>query len=152
MLNIATVDTAAGGGCVAAENISQAGMVADVLQDCCCYLDDLGRFLSATSSQFRIGDGVAANGSLAELVSGLGLLLQTIDAVSASLGPDFATSLPGNESLERLMSGLNAVLNEIVHAQERKDWVLIADLLEYELAPHLENWKGIFTALRVTLS
>lgn len=152
MLNIATVDTTNRAGCITAEDAAQTEMLLDVLQDGCSYLEDLGGFLSGTSSRFRIGEIQAANNSLAELISGLGLMLQTIDTVGVALGPDFAAALPGNESLESLMSNLNAVLREIVRAQERKDLVLLADLLEYELAPHLELWKGIFSALRKTLS
>jgi hypothetical protein len=152
MLNIATVDTTTSADCIASEAAAQVEILGAVLQDGCCYLDDLGRFLSATSGLFRIGDGQAANNSLAELISGLGLMLQTIGAVAEALGPDLAASLPGNESLEQLMNNLNAVLRDIVHAQERRDLVLLADLLEYELAPHLELWKGIFSALRETLS
>lgn len=152
MLNIATVETTDCTRNAALDNAEQTGMMCDVLRDGCSYLDDLGRFLSAVAGLFRVGNGMEANRTLAELISGLGLLLQTIDTVGAVMGPQFDASLPGNQSLDSLVGNLNAVLTEIVHAQERKDQVLLADLLEYELAPCLEGWKGIFAALLADLS
>jgi|ADurb_Gly_01_Slu_FD_contig_51_1278082_length_683_multi_6_in_0_out_0_1 hypothetical protein len=152
MLNIATVDTTDGAHNMSADNAAQSEMICDVLRDGCSYLDDLGRLLFTASGQFRVGNGAEANSSLAELVSGLGLLVQTIDTVSTAMGAGFDASLPGNQSLQILANSLNAVLREILHAQERKDLVLLADLLEYELAPYLEGWKGIFASLRAGLS
>jgi len=32
-----------------------------------------------------------------------------------------------------------------VTAQEEGDPIMLADLLEYDLAPHLEQWKEIYT-------
>jgi hypothetical protein len=40
---------------------------------------------------------------------------------------------------------LNGILQEIVNAQEGFDPVLLADILEYDLVPHLEEWKEIYT-------
>lgn len=152
MLNIATVETIDSTRHAAPDSAEQTGMLGDVLRDGCSYLDDLGRFLSTVSGLFRVGNSVEANRTLAELISGLGLLLQTIDTVGAVMGPQFDASLPANQSLDSLASNLNGVLTEILHAQERKDQVLLADLLEYELAPCLEGWKGIFSALLADLS
>jgi hypothetical protein len=152
MLNIATEDRTDNSLHMADDNAAQAEMLCDVLRDGCSYLNDLGRFLIATSSLFRVGKSMEANNSLAQLVSGLGLLVQTIDVVGAIMGSKFGGSLPGNQSLDTLARSFNAVLSEIVHAQERKDLVLLADLLEYELAPSLEGWKGIFAALLADLS
>ena len=34
---------------------------------------------------------------------------------------------------------------------ESEDWILLADLLEYELIPASENWKQIIQSLRETI-
>lgn len=152
MLNIATVDTTDSARQTAADDTAQLEMICDVLRNGCSYLDDLGRFLCSASAQFRMGNAMEANGSLAELISGLDLLVRTIDTVGSAMGAEFDASLPGNQSLDSLAAGLNAVLREILHAQERKDLVLLADLLEYELAPCLDGWKGVFAAILTDLS
>jgi hypothetical protein len=46
------------------------------------------------------------------------------------------------------VDGLNGILMEIIGAQQHSDWVLLTDLLEYELAPQLELWQEIFTTLK----
>jgi len=152
MLNIATVDTNDCARHMTADDAAQVEMICDVLRDGCSYLDDLGRFLCAASAQFRMGNALEANGSLAELISGLELLVRTIDAVGSAMGAAFDASLPENQSLDTFANSLNSVLREIVQAQERKDLVLLADLLEYELAPCLDGWKGVFAAILTDLS
>lgn len=152
MLNIATVDTTDSARHTAADDTAQLEMICDVLRNGCSYLDDLGRLLFTASGQFRMGNAMDANGSLAELISGLDLLVRTIDTVGSAMGAEFDASLPGNQSLATLAAGLNAVLREILLAQERKDLVLLADLLEYELAPCLDGWKGVFAAILTDLS
>jgi len=36
----------------------------------------------------------------------------------------------------------------MLHVQEEEDWIMLADLLEYELIPLLEEWKSILPLLK----
>lgn len=40
------------------------------------------------------------------------------------------------------------ILGRMVDAQRREDWTLMADLLEYEVVPNLESWKGYLAKLK----
>jgi len=148
MLNSATVENRHTAEAVGLEDGAQVEMLGIVLDDACSYLADLNQFLSATSNLFRLGDTQTANGSFAELISGLELLLQTIDIVVPALGLGFKETLPGGECIEGNVGELQGILTETMRAQERKDWVLLSDLLDYELAPHLDHWKLLFASLR----
>ncbi len=53
-------------------------------------------------------------------------------------------SLDGKPVAEYVLT-LNSIFQEIVSSQENFDPVLLADILKYDLVPHLEEWKGIFT-------
>jgi hypothetical protein len=54
---------------------------------------------------------------------------------------DFDTrrKLSSGETLEQFYGDLNAILQELTEAFNAKDSVLIGDLLEYEIAPRIEN-------------
>lgn len=39
------------------------------------------------------------------------------------------------------------LLNEIIEVQDNQDWILMADLLEYEFNPLLQEWQTLFNTL-----
>jgi len=49
-----------------------------------------------------------------------------------------------NESAEELSS----LFSEMVEVIENEDWILLADLLEYEFIPAVERWKKVVAQLR----
>ena len=54
-------------------------------------------------------------------------------------------------SLEQAISSITAMLDEMIEAQTQRDIILLADLIEYEMIPTLEDWK-MFMALMVASS
>ncbi len=87
----------------------------------------------------------------AEIAEGLEVL-QDVIAVSREL---LATldilyrQYSGGESepLGRLVETLGVLLDEIGDVMANEDWMLVADLLEYEYIPACEGWRGIIGAL-----
>lgn len=55
--------------------------------------------------------------------------------------PEFATN----------MEKLASLLGEMTEVMENQDWIFLADLLEFELAPFCENWKKIIVTLHSDL-
>lgn len=53
-------------------------------------------------------------------------------------------SVSFNESAEELSS----LFSEMVEVIENEDWILLADLLEYEFIPAVERWKKVVAQLR----
>jgi len=100
-----------------------------------CLLRAAGRFTSGSESAGRYFE---------EAVQGMQWLVQMIGFVEQNLQLDFRRlSLNGRPVVEYVQS-LNAIFQDIVNSQERFDPVLLADILEYDLVPHLEEWKKIF--------
>lgn len=83
---------------------------------------------------------------------GLDLLLTTIEglrwfnaillSVEGVLGFDLREMFYNGESFENHRNKLNGVLNKMLAFFKMKDWVGLADAIEYELVPHLEEWKN----------
>ncbi len=49
--------------------------------------------------------------------------------------------------LEKLSGDLGALLDEIVEVLANEDWMLMADLLEFEYLPACEGWKDVIAEL-----
>lgn len=131
---------------VPAESQEQAAM--KMLVDGCRHLDELNRFLLQTSELYRGGDNRKGLECFMQLIDGMEWFAKTAITAEQVLKLDFAGTSCGGRTLTESVETLNGILLEIIAAQEQRDWVLLTDLLEYELAPELKLWLDIFTTLR----
>ena len=108
------------------------------------FIDGLQDYLVRTAGHYS-SDNECAGRYFEEAVQGLQWFVQMIGFIEETLQLDFNQfSLNGKPITEYVLS-LNSIFQDIVNSQENFDPVLLADLLEYDLVPHLEEWKGIFT-------
>jgi hypothetical protein len=49
-----------------------------------------------------------------------------------------------NEAVEEISS----LLGEMTEVMENEDWILLADLLEYEFLPAVDKWKQVIHLIR----
>lgn len=124
-----------------------AALIRDALSDGMAHAAEMHRHALETATAFRAGGERKALGLYIEFLNGFDSLAQLLDCTARALGIDFAVTPFGASTVTRFVEELNALLSEAMKAQERKDWVLLADLLEYELAPHLESWQKLFVLL-----
>uniref|UniRef100_A0A831UJF9 Uncharacterized protein n=1 Tax=Geobacter metallireducens TaxID=28232 RepID=A0A831UJF9_GEOME len=124
-----------------------AALIREVLADGRTHAVEMQRHALETAAAFRSGGERRALGHYIDFLNGFDSLVQALDYVGRALGIDFASTSLGDKSITRFAADLNILLAETMKAQERKDWVLLADLLEYELAPHLESWQQVFAVL-----
>lgn len=123
-------------------------LILAVLDDGISHAAELERFTLTTAGLFRAGRERAALDHYIDLLGSLDMLVRALAETGRGLEVDFSNTSIGGVTLERFVDQLNGLLRETMAAQQRRDWVLIADLLEYELKPHLDQWKGVFAILR----
>ena len=99
------------------------------------------------SELFRIADEGEANEEYANFLESLRLFLQMVAEVKAILNLDLASAFKGRTVEDRVQK-LSEMMDQILHVQEEEDWIMLADLLEYELIPLLEEWKSILPLLK----
>lgn len=56
--------------------------------------------------------------------------------------------LTRNVDFSAEVEAFSSLLGEMTEVLESEDWILLADLLEYEFAPMCENWKKVIQDLR----
>ena len=55
---------------------------------------------------------------------------------------------PGTDSIEDRIETISGLLGEMIEVLENEDWILLADLLEYEFLPTVKDWEGVIGNLR----
>jgi hypothetical protein len=91
--------------------------------------DDLCKSAEKISGLFRMADEKEANRHFIKFLESYRDLIQMLRQGEGIIKLDFQ---------EKLVS-LEKIADEIIAAQEKGDWIMLADLLEYELAPLLRG-------------
>ena len=55
---------------------------------------------------------------------------------------------PGTDSIGDRIETISSLLGEMIEVLENEDWILLADLLEYEFLPMVKDWDGVIGNLR----
>ncbi len=86
---------------------------------------------------------------------GLELLQDLLDVTRDFMGMIDALHTEFNveksETITANIDKLSALLAEMAEVLENEDWILFADLLEYEFLPTCESWKQIILSLRESI-
>ena len=55
---------------------------------------------------------------------------------------------PGTDSISDRIEVISSLLGEMIEVLENEDWILLADLLEYEFLPTVKDWDGVINNLQ----
>jgi hypothetical protein len=102
--------------------------------------------VAATGLLFRRGDVAAGRLCFGDLVAGIERVPAAARgalAIAGRAGP----GSPKAQAVGSLVSDFGGLVTDLLAAQEHRDWVMLADLLEHELVPQLARWIGLFAAL-----
>jgi len=108
------------------------------------YLERAETLTPSIASSFRDFPGPETFESLRQLYDGfywLSMLLDRLEAVY-KIDPDstLVSGIPVREHHRRFL----AILKQLVSGQEQEDYLLIGDLLEFEVLPIIPVWKSLF--------
>jgi len=107
------------------------------------YLDELAAMVVKSAVMFRTAGETEANSHFVGCIDGLRTFVGVIDKVRSLNGPDFANMTYDSKPLSDREEALLKALDSIHETQTRKDWVSLADMLEFELAPLVLEWKDV---------
>jgi hypothetical protein len=108
------------------------------------YINELQNYLQLVAGQYTSGSENAGR-SFTAAIQGLQWFVQMTDFIGCTLQINFQKLVFNSRPVEAYVANLNSILQQIVKAQEGCDPVLLADILEYDLVPHLGEWKSIYT-------
>jgi len=112
------------------------------------YLSQLSPGLCEVADTLRAGNVEQANTLLVQALDGLVLFTELIGTIKNLSGFDDSSIEIEGETLSSLEERLTEILKNIQSGQESEDWVTVADLLEYELATILQEWRDIIPSIQ----
>jgi hypothetical protein len=126
------------------KTVSDEEMARFILQDAVRQGGTLLQAIEQSASLFRVGSDEEANHYFAQVLEALRWLLQTGEGACQVLQLDLeqassSQSLP----VSRYLSDLQDLLEEMQEISEEEDYVMLADLMEYELLPMVREWQRI---------
>jgi len=124
-----------------------AEKVVDLLKRMSEYLERFSAGVGEVADQFRVGSPEEANRILVQAVEGVGTFIELLSAVRLVTGSELSDLSYKNKSLGEREEKLLDITKKMQASQEEKDWVTVADLLEYELGPLMTEWKEMIPLL-----
>jgi len=119
-------------------------LVATNLSNALDYLEKLIPGFDQAADLFRTGNEQEANKYYIKILDGMDWFSEVVNIVMRSEGEG---QEPEN-SLRRRQAKLTDLMSQMLEANKNQDWVLLADILEYELIPFYKEWQTILSQLK----
>ncbi len=101
--------------------------------------------LEQTAQGFRLDDETTANTRLIQSIENLQAFFTVLQEAFVLMGRDFNSTQFGDTNGQDYIKAFSGKLSELIDVQQSKDWVLLADMIEYELVPVLKKVEGIYS-------
>ena len=117
-----------------------AELMTRCLGDAVAAIDPLCQASLAVGELFRGTDLASANRGLVEVAEGLTTLTSIVGAAGLALKVDLNDVAYGDRSALAAVNELTALVEQVIGAQQRADWIALADILQYDIEPALRGW------------
>jgi len=125
--------------------LSRDEIVRETITQAESYLRSLEAASVEVAELFRCQKVPQANAGLQELLMGIKMYVGLLRGIDLSLSGVEASS---HEVIDQALHPLAATLEEQIKAQAKQDWMLVADILEYELAGQLTGFENVLTTFK----
>jgi hypothetical protein len=141
----------AGLAVIEAESASPRQLFEDSLDEASAAARTLAQAAERVGGAFRGFEVTAAQGDLAELAQGMGTLVAIAQALGQGIGVELKAVTCGQVTGADMVDQLIAHADVLIDAQQSEDWITVADVIEYDIAPALGQWPALFEALRASI-
>jgi hypothetical protein len=120
----------------------------DSIGEAITYLERVETATPSLASSFRAAAGPEAFENLKQFYEGFYWANLLLDRLEQTFHIPLETICVGGGNARQHNAKLATALKGVVEAHEKKDFGLVADLLEYEVAPIIPGCKDVFAAFR----
>ena len=124
-----------------------AEMINKNIENADAYLIRLIPGIEKSVELFRIGNEQEANKFFVKIVDGIDWFSQVLDIILTAKEISPETVFEG-KSIQDRRTSLVDLTQQMVDANKNQDWVLLADLLEYEILPYYQEWSNLLPGFR----
>jgi hypothetical protein len=107
------------------------------------YLEKLIPGFQKAADLFRMGNEQEAHKFYLQILDGIDWISQVAQSIVNS------RNNPNEiQDLKKRQEKLTNLMTQMLEANQNQDWVLLADLLEYEMIPFYEDWQEAFSRIK----
>ena len=130
--------------------VEQSTVIANqVLLDSKAQFQMLLKDFETISNAFRVQNETEANSKFVQGIDNLQWFLKVIQDSCVLLGRPLDKIMDKEVAFTQHVNTIVDKLDQIITAQSSKDWVMLADLIEYEMIPALEKIGELYKILEV---
>lgn len=118
-----------------------SGIIDKNIENADDYLKRLIPGIQKAAELFRMGNEQEANQFFINIIDGMDWFTQVLDIIFAAKEMSPTTIIDG-KSIQDRQTNFVGFTQQMVEANKNKDWVLLADLLEYEILPYYKEWSN----------
>lgn len=107
------------------------------------YLEKLNPGIEKTAELFRTGADAKALDQYGRCMDGINWFIQILEGARQVMGLDYKIIHFNKVSVHAYLENLHENIREMLKVQCDEDWVMLSDLLEYEMLPMMDGWKEI---------
>ena len=122
-------------------------LVATNLTNALGYLKKLIPGFEQAADLFRAGNEQEANKYYLQILDGIDWFSQVISIIMKPDEGKLELLDADDENLQVRQEKLTDLMNQMLEANKNQDWVLLADILEYEMVPFYKDWENILSKL-----
>ncbi|MEW6387016.1 MAG: hypothetical protein AB1491_05805 [Thermodesulfobacteriota bacterium] len=130
------------------KTISDEDMARIILKDAIGQADLLAQAMEQSATLFRLAAEDEANQYFAQVLDALRWFLQTSDKACQVLKLELNLgNSPQTALVPDFLAKLQNLLQEMMQVCEEEDYILLADLMEYELLPMVQTWQKLLSQI-----
>lgn len=103
------------------------------------FIQTLSIDLERAGELFRLGDQLQANDLYSRLLDGIQLIHHMTTLIERNIDLDLSGVNFKEIPISHHLKKLSPIIEDMLAAQQEEDWILLADLIEYELIPHFQD-------------
>ncbi len=112
------------------------------------YFNDLSKNLSKVSDLLRVGNDKDGFNDFAADLKGITAFVQIMDKLAPFLSIDYSTYTYKEKTIKTYFDDLEAVLSKILETQKDRDYIMLADVIEFEMEPLLKVWQEVLESFK----
>ncbi|MFC1504664.1 hypothetical protein ACFL6D_04535 [Spirochaetota bacterium] len=124
----------------------------DLLLDTLSAADVVAYLLKRSSENIQRGKDFEAMSFIGEIASAMNTMMVIIEKMRELFSFDLAAIVSNGKSIEEHIASFLKVLNDITGAFEKKDYVLLSDIIEYELVENIDDLKGVIGVIQESIA
>ncbi|MHB1645187.1 MAG: hypothetical protein ACYCSW_01580 [bacterium] len=112
------------------------------------YFSDLLKNLGKVADLLREGNDKEGFTGFAADLKGIGAFVQVMDKIALFLNIDYSTYKYKERSIKDYFDDTEKLLSNILETQKTLDYVMLADLIDFEMEPLIKTWKEVILTLK----